>query len=192
MLMLILGLLIFYVPHSISIIAPHWRDRMKLHIGTVAWRSGYSIVSLIGFVLIVVGFGQSRLAPIVLYSAPPWLYHLTYLLMVPVFPMLLAAYLPGRIQATLKHPMLAAIKLWATAHLLVNGTLADVLLFGSFLIWAVVDRIALKSRARPPRPPGGASRMNDVLAVVIGLGLYALFILRLHSLLIGRSLWPLP
>jgi uncharacterized membrane protein len=106
-------------------------------------------------------------------------------LMVPVFPMLLAAYLPGRIQATLRHPLLVATKTWALAHLLATGRLADVVLFGAFLAWAVADRISLGRR--PPAavrtlPPG---RYNDWIAVLGGLGLYAAFLLGLHQRLIG-------
>jgi uncharacterized membrane protein len=123
-----------------------------------------------------------------LYTSPAWLQDVTWVLMLPVFPLLLAAYLPGRIQTAMKHPMLAAVKLWATAHLLVNGTLADVLLFGSFLIWAVAVRISVKRRvptAVPGAPPG---RYKDLLAVLLGLALYAAFIWRLHAMLIGVPL----
>jgi uncharacterized membrane protein len=110
------------------------------------------------------------------------------LLMLPVFVLLLAAYFPGRIRAAAKHPMLLATKLWATAHLLANGTLADVLLFGSFLAWAVADRISMKKRTQraiPGAPPGAA---NDAIAVVGGLALYALFAFWAHRVLIGMPL----
>jgi uncharacterized membrane protein len=110
--------------------------------------------------------------------------------MLPVFPLLFAAYLPGRIKTATKHPMLAAVKIWATAHLLVNGTLGDVLLFGSFLAWAVVVRISLKRRVVEPVPSAPPSRYNDLIAVLLGLLVYALFIYRLHALLIGVSLLP--
>ena len=128
---------------------------------------------------------MARHDPVVLYWTPTWLRHLALLLLVPVFPLLLAAYLPGRIQTTVKHPMLAAIKLWAVAHLLANGMLADVLLFGTFLVWAVVDRISLKRRAPRPVPGAQPSKMNDLIAVVGGLALYVAFILWLHLWLIG-------
>ena len=104
-----------------------------------------------------------------------------------VFPLFLAAYLPGRIQAATKHPMLAATKIWAFAHLLVNGTLADVLLFGSFLTWAVLDRISLKRREQRPIPWALPSRFNDAIAVGGGLALYAVFVLWLHAWLFGVS-----
>jgi uncharacterized membrane protein len=109
--------------------------------------------------------------------------------MLPVFPLLLAAYLPGRIKTAAKQPMLAAVKFWALAHLLANGLLADVLLFGGFLAWAVVDRISLKRRpassATPPGAPPG--RFNDVIAVLLGLALYAFFIAWAHLELFGVS-----
>lgn len=188
MLTLIVGLLLFFVPHSVSIVAPNWRSRVVLHMGELRWKGLYALVSGIGFALLIIGFGQARLAPIVLYVAPSWMRHVTFLLMLPVFPLLLAAYLPGRIQARLKHPMLAAVKLWATAHLLVNGTLADLLLFGSFLVWAIIDRVSLKRRPTQTIRRAPAWRYNDMLAVVLGLALYGLFIARLHALLIGRAL----
>jgi uncharacterized membrane protein len=109
------------------------------------------------------------------------------LLLVFVFPLLLATYLPGRIQATTRHPMLAATKLWAVAHLLANGTLADVVLFGSFLAWAVADRISMKHRVQRPVPGAPPSGLNDVIAVVGGLALYGAFVLWLHAWLIGVS-----
>ena len=99
----------------------------------------------------------------VLYKPPFWLRHLVTLLMLPVFPLLLAAYLPGRIKAAVKHPMLTATKAWALSHLLVNGMLADVLLFGGFLAWAVLDRISAGKRpaARRPRRPGFDPQRRD-------------------------------
>ena len=122
-----------------------------------------------------------------LYEPPPVLRHLTLLLMLPVFPLLIAAYMPGRIKVVTKHPMLVAVKLWAFAHLLANGTLADVLLFGGFLAWAVADRISLKrrpSRPVPGAPPGPA---NDLIAIVVGLVIYGVFVTWGHQWLIGVS-----
>jgi uncharacterized membrane protein len=193
MLLMIVGLLLFFGLHSLAIVAPYWRERMILFAGVGPWKGGTGVLSLIGFVLMLVGYAHAREMPSLLYVPPAWLRHITFLLMLPVFPLLFAAYLPGWIKAKAKHPMLAAVKLWATAHLLAIGTLPDVVLFGSFLAWAVVDRISLKRRvvATQPRttPP---SRYNDLIAVVLGLALYVLFLFRLHLLLIGVSPLALP
>jgi uncharacterized membrane protein len=148
MTLLILGLVIFLGIHSVAIVAPSWRDAQVVQRGAGAWKGIYSAVSLAGLVLIVVGYGMARQAPVVLYTPPTALRHVALLLMLPVFPLLFAAYLPGRIRAAAKHPMLAAVKFWALAHLLANGTLAAVLLFGAFLAWAVADRIAVGRRGR--------------------------------------------
>jgi uncharacterized membrane protein len=192
MLMLIAGLLLFFAPHSVAVVAPRWRDRMVMHLRERSWKGAYSLISAAGLILIVLGFAHARRSPVVLYVSPAWLHDLTWLLMLPVFPLLFATYLPGRIQTAAKHPMLAAVKLWATAHLLVNGTLADVLLFGSFLIWAVAVRISLKRRAPSPVRAMPHSRYNDLIAVLLGLVLYGLFIVRLHGWIIGVPLLGSP
>jgi uncharacterized membrane protein len=186
---LVLGLVLFFGIHSVAIVAPQWRDAIAQRLGEWTWKGIYSIVAILGFVLLVWGYGQARLDPVVVYVPPPELRWVTAILMVPVFPMLLAAYFPGRIKALLKHPMLVATKLWAVAHLLSNGMLPDVLLFGSFLFWAVADRISLARRA--PRPiPVVTSRFNDAIAIVLGMVLYFALLHGLHTLLIGRS--PMP
>ncbi len=192
MLMLIAGLILFFGPHSVAIIAPRWRDRMMMHLRAGAWKAAYSLISAAGLTLIVLGFAQARRSPVVLYVSPAWLHALTWLMMLPVFPLLFAAYLPGRIRTATRHPMLAATKIWATAHLLANGTLADLLLFGSFLVWAVADRISLKRRVAPPPPGAPPSRYNDAIALVLGGAVYALVIWRLHALIIGIPLLPSP
>lgn len=189
MTLLILGLVLFFGSHSISIFAPAWRDAQAARRGEKAWKGLYSLVSLIGFVLLVVGYGQARQAPVVLYVPPAAMRHLALLLMLPAFVLLLAAYLPGRIKAAVKHPMLAAVKLWATAHLLANGNLADVLLFGAFLAWAVADRISLNRRTPRPIPGAPARPANDAIAFVGGLLLYALFVAWGHRALIGVPLF---
>lgn len=186
MTLLVLGLVLFLGMHSVSILAPAWRDAQAAR-NEKAWKGVYTLVSLVGFALLVYGYGLARQSPVVVYAPPTWLRHLALLLLVPVFPVLLAAYLPGRIKTAVKHPMLVATKLWAVAHLLANGNLADVLLFGGFLAWAVADRISLKRRvvrAIPGAPPGPA---NDAIAVVGGLALYGLFVWRAHLWLIGVS-----
>jgi uncharacterized membrane protein len=184
---LIAGLLLFFGLHSISIVAPRWRDDMVQRLGEGAWKGLYSLLSAIGLTLLIVGFAHARAHASVLYVPPAALRYLTFLLMLPVFPLLLAAYLPGRIQSRAKHPMLAAIKLWSTAHLLAIGALPDVLLFGTFLVWAVLDRISVKRRPARPRHLPPPMRYGDLLAVVVGLGLYVLFVLKLHALIIGIS-----
>ena len=186
MTLLILGLALFLGIHSVSIVAPAWRDAQVARRGEAAWKGLYSLVSIAGFVLLIYGYGLARQSPVVLYAPPTALRHIALLLMLPSFPLLFAAYLPGRIKSAVRHPMLVAIKLWAVAHLLANGTLHDVVLFGGFLAWAVADRIAVKRRtvARAVRgaPP---SPLNDVIAVVGGLGVYAVFVLWAHLRLIG-------
>lgn len=182
---LLLGLVIFLGMHSVSIVAPAWRDDMSRRLGVLPWKALYALVSLLGFWLILRGYGAARLDPVVLYTPPTGLRHFTYLLMLPVFPLLVAAYLPGRIKAKIKHPMLTATKAWASAHLLANGMLADVLLFGGFLAWAVLDRISLKKRRSTLTPAAHSSARNDIIAVVGGLALYALFAMWGHARLIG-------
>jgi uncharacterized membrane protein len=184
---LIAGLILFFATHSVSIVNSSWRDRVAARIGEGPWKGIYSLVAIAGFVLIVWGYGLARQDPTILYIPPVWLRHVALLLLVFVFPLLLAAYLPGRIKTVTKHPMLVATKLWAFAHLLANGTLADVLLFGSFLAWAVADRISMKHREQRPIPGAPPSKWNDAVAVVVGLALYVAFVLRLHVWLFGVS-----
>jgi uncharacterized membrane protein len=187
---LAIGLVLFLGVHSISIVSRSWRDSMAARVGPGAWRAIYSVLSILGFYLIVRGYSIARHDPIVLYQAPHALRWVTALLMLPVFPLLIAAYAPGRIKATVKHPMLAATKLWAVSHLLVNGTLADVLLFGAFLVWAGVDRVSVGRRPEPARPMFGGrerarSKSADIVAVVVGLAIYALFLGWAHVRLFG-------
>jgi uncharacterized membrane protein len=185
MMYLLAGLVVFLGAHSTSIMAPAWRDAMLVRLGEQRWKATIGLVSIAGFVLLVWGYGQARLDPVVLYVPPTWLRHLALLLMVPVFPLLLAAYLPGRIKAAARHPMLAAVKLWALAHLLANGTAADLLLFGGLLAWAVVDRISVGRRPLPPVRSAPPSRFNDVIVVLAGLVLYGVFVGWAHLWLIG-------
>lgn len=182
---LILGLIIFLGAHSISIFAYDWRNRMKNRLGELPWKALYSVVSLLGFVLIVYGYAAARTTPHVIYTPPTGLRHLSALLMLFAFPIFLATYFPGKIQRTLKHPMLVATKIWALAHLLVNGTLADILLFGSFLVWAVADRISLKRRQQSPMITAPASKFNDLIAIIGGLILYVVFVIWAHKFLFG-------
>ena len=183
--LLLIGLGLFIAVHSIAIVNAAWRDRMAARLGEGPWKVAYALIAIVGFVLIVWGYGLARAEPILLYTPPLWLRYLAVIALIPVFPLLFATYLPGRIQTATRHPMLVAVKLWAVAHLLANGTLADVFLFGSLLAWAVVDRISLKHRTTPFVPRLPASSLNDVIAVVGGLALYAAFIFGVHAWLIG-------
>lgn len=185
---LMIGLVLFLGIHSLSIIALPARDAVAASLGKWPFKALYGVFALIGLVLIVQGYGQARLDPTVLYVTPAWTRHITMLLMLPAFPALLAAYLPGRISRTLGHPMLVAVKAWALAHLLVNGTLADVVLFGGFLAWAVADRISMKRRPARPNPRAPEGPFNDVIAVVGGLGLYLAFVFWLHAKWIGVAI----
>ncbi|HWH83414.1 MAG TPA: NnrU family protein [Burkholderiaceae bacterium] len=187
MALFLVGLVIFLGVHSVAIVAPGWRDaQVARHPG--AWKGVYSLVSIASFALMIYGYGLARQAPLALWTPPAAMRHIALLLMLPVFPLLFAAYLPGRIQRAAKHPMLLAVKIWATAHLLANGTLVDVILFGAFLAWAVLDRIAVTRRAVPRAVPGApASAANDAIAVIAGLVLYALFVVWVHRRLIGVS-----
>ena len=187
MTLLVLGLLVFLGTHSVSLFAPAARDRWAAALGEAAWRGLYSLLSLAGFAMLVYGYGLARQAPVVLYVPPGWLRPAAWVLMLPVFPLLFAAQLPGRIQRAVKHPMITAVKAWALAHLLANGMLADALLFGSFLAWAVADRISLKRRVPRPLRTAPPSRWNDLVAVAGGLVVYAVVVAWLHRLLIGVS-----
>jgi len=185
---LLFGLLLFLGTHSISIVAPAARDRWAASLGKNAWRGLYSLASLAGFVLLVRGYGLARHSPVPLYVPPAWMRPVTMLLMLPVFPLLLASSLPGRIRTAVGHPMLAAVMLWALAHLLSNGMLADVLLFGGLLLWAVADRLSFRRRVARPMQMAPPSRWNDLIAVVAGLVLYVAVLLWLHVWITGVSL----
>lgn len=184
MFILIIGLILFFTLHSLVIFAPRWREKKRQQWGRAAWRWIYSLGSLAGIALIGWGYAQARITPIVIYLPPAWSKHATDLLMLAVFPMIYAAFLPCRIRTWLRYPDLVAIKLWAAAHLLANGMLADVLLFGSFMAWAVVNRISLKHRVRI-LPSGAPSPFNDLVAIIAGLVTYLIIAFYLHLKVIG-------
>ena len=186
---LVLGLILFMGMHSVSIVAPAWRDRTATRMGN-GWRGLYSLLSIAGFALIVWGYGTARRDPLVLYRLPFASHYAAAALMLPVFPLLLAAYFPGRIKAGLQHPMLIAVVLWSLAHLLVRGTLAGVLLFGAFLFWALADRLSFNRRTPRPIATAPPGRWNDAIAIVAGLVLYWVFVHWLHLRWIGVA--PLP
>ncbi len=187
MTLLIAGLVLFLAAHSVRIVANDWRAARVASLGVRLWRGLYSVVSISGIVLIVVGYGAARGQPVVLYDPPTWTRHVAALLMVPAFILLAAAYVPGtRIKRAIGHPMVAGVKTWAFAHLLANGTLADVVLFGAFLAWAVVDYISARRRDRAAGVVyviGPVAR--DITAVVLGLVAWAVFAFWLHGVLIG-------
>ena len=187
MTLLIIGLVLFLGLHSVSIVAPAWRDAQVAARGEAAWKGIYSVASVVGLGLLVYGYGVARQSPVVLYTPPAALRHVALLLMLPVFPLLLASSLPGRIKTAAKHPMLLGVKFWALAHLLANGNLADVLLFGGFLAWAVADRISFKRRIARAIPGAKPGPWNDLIAVVGGLAIYAATLFGLHRWLIGVS-----
>ncbi|MBE0474724.1 NnrU family protein [Rhodoferax sp.] len=187
MLYLVLGLLLFLGTHSVRIVADDWRTRSRIRLGAWRWRGLYTLLSLLGFALIVWGFGLARQSPWLLWSPPSALRHLAMLLTLLSFVLLAAAYVPGnRIKARLHHPMMAAVKLWALAHLLTNGTLAHVLLFGTFLLWSVFAFLAARKRdARADTPYSQGSTGATGVTVALGVALWIAFTLWLHGLLVG-------
>ncbi|MBM4218881.1 MAG: NnrU family protein [Gammaproteobacteria bacterium] len=187
-----LGLAVFFGVHSISLLALDWRDRAAAAMGLGAWRIVYSLISLAGFYLLVAGYAPARATTGLLYVTPPSFRYLAAVLMLPVITLVLASVLRGRIAARARHPLLLAAILWAVAHLLTHGSVAGVLLFGSFLVWSVATWVSLERR--PARPPMGfrASAADDALAVAGGLALYALMVLWLHARLFGVAPLSLP
>ena len=182
---LILGLVVFFGGHSISLLALSWRDRMAERLGARIWQAAYSILAALGIYLLVSGYGAARPVAAVLYAPPPWLHYVAAALMLPAFTLALASVLTGRIRMRVGHPLLVATMLWAVAHLLTNGSAADVLLFGAFLAWAVTVRVSLARRPARRMLALPASMANDVIAVAGGLALYAAFIFELHARWIG-------
>ena len=195
MTLLILGLILFLAPHSVRIVADDWRSAQVARIGLPAWKGLYSVVSIVGLALIVWGYGMARTAPIEVWNPPVFTRHLASLFTLAAFVLLVAAYVPrNRIKAAIGHPMVAGVKLWAFAHLLANGTVADLLLFGSFLVWAIFDFRAARRRDRAAAAGatrGGASAgaspslAADVVVVLVGIGAWALFAFQLHGGLFG-------
>ena len=189
----ILGLVIFLGPH----VFVSMRDERALLIsklGQGPYRGLFSLVSIIGIVLICYGFASYRAASVIpVWYPPPWTRQIVVVLMWPASIMVTAAYIPGNIKRVLKHPMLAGVKTWAFAHLCANGDLGGIILFGSILAWAVYDRITLKRRSDPGAPPipmGGAK--NDVIAVIVGTIVYLALGLVFHPLVIGLPAFGTP
>lgn len=187
MTLLILGLILFLGVHSTRIVAEGWRSAQVAKLGPNGWKGVYSVASILGFVLIVYGFGLARQAPTFLWTVPTGLKHVASLLTLVAFVFLAAAYVPRNgIKARLHHPMILGVKTWALAHLVSNNTLADLLLFGSFLIWALIDFVLLRRREADDggtRPAAGVAR--DLQVLFAGVAGWAAFAFWLHGPLIG-------
>lgn len=193
MIPLLIGLLLFIGIHLLPT-RPELRRGLVTRYGEGVYKAAYSVVALAGLTLIVVGYQKAQMMPgknPILWNPPASGRHITMLLMLPVFPLLIAAYLPGRIAAAVRHPMLTAVKLWALGHLLVRGDAASLLLFAGLLAWAVYDRISLKAREQAGlvAVKSGPLR-NDAIAIVVGLALYAVMLKWGHQALIGVRLLP--
>ncbi len=187
MTLLILGLVIFLGVHSVRIFAEGWRTQMRARLGDNGWKGAYTLLSIAGFAMLIYGFGQARQAPVLLWPAMGWTRHLAALLILLAFVLLTAAYVPGNgIKAKVHHPMILGVKVWALAHLVSNNTLADLLLFGGFLLWSVFDFRAARARDRAAGtvyPPG--SLVPTLVTVAVGVVAYAAFAFWGHWALIG-------
>ena len=187
MTLLILGLVIFLGVHSTRIVAEPWRRQTIARMGEGAWKGAYTLLSLAGFALIVYGYGQARMTPVVLWASPTWTRHLDALLMLASLILLVATYVPRNgIKARLHHPMVLSVKIWALAHLLANNTLADLLLFGSFLVWAVLSFRAARGRDRAAGTvyPAG-TLLWTVLTAMVGLLAWVVVSVWAHGWLFG-------
>ena len=184
---LILGLVIFLAAHSVRMLADNWRTRTLARLGEGRYKGAFSIVSILGFGLIIYGFGLARQQPLQLWAMPFAMKHVASLLMLLSFVLLAAAYVPrNHLKARLHHPMVLSVKTWALAHLLANGNLAHVVLFGAFLAWAVWNFVAARRRDRANAvvyPPGSAQ--GTAITLVAGVGAWLLFAFWLHGWLIG-------
>ena len=184
---LILGLVLFLGVHSTRIFADGWRTAMIGRLGASKWKGLYTLLSLVGFGLLVWGFGLARQQPVALWSPPFFMRHVAWLLTLIAFILLAATYVPrNAIKARLHHPMVLAVMFWAAAHLLANGNRAHSVLFGSFLLWAVLSFFAARERDRAVRtlyPAGTAS--GTAMTVVVGVAAWAAFAFWAHGLLIG-------
>ena len=187
MTLLIIGLVIFLGIHSVRIVAEGWRAAQIARVGPNAWKLGYSVLSALGLALVIWGFGLARQAPIVLWHPPTGMRHAAALLTLIAFIFVAAAYVPrNHLKARFHHPMVLGVKAWAAGHLLANGTVADVLLFGSFLAWAVVAFIAARKRDRRAGTTyASGTATGTLITVVAGTVAWAAFAFWLHGVLIG-------
>ena len=187
MIYLVLGLLLFLGVHSLRICADGWRTRTIARVGPNPWKGIYALLSIAGFVLLAWGYGQARYESAVLYNPPQFTRHIAGLLMLISLVLVAAAYVPrNHLKAALGHPMFAGIKVWALAHLISNGRLADVLLFGAFLVWAMAGFMVSRRRDRAAgiMYPAG-DELRTVVTVIIGVGAWAMLVSGLHLWLIG-------
>lgn len=188
MLLLVLGLALFLGVHSTRIVAEGWRTSMIQRVGEKPWKGLYAIASIAGFALIVWGYGLARQDPVVLWPQPPVaMRHIAALLTLVALVLFVAAYVPrNHFKARLRHPQILGVKAWAFAHLIANNTLADVLLFGGFLLWAVLDFRAARKRDRSgaTAPPAG-TMTGTIVTVVIGAVAWGAFAFWLHARWIG-------
>ena len=186
LIVMIAGLVLFLGTHTLTTMRD-LRTRLIASMGEGGYKAGYALASLAGLVLIVWGFAHYRATGwIDVWSPPKTLKHINVALMLPAFILVVASYIRGRIYTTVKHPMLTGVKLWAFGHLLANGDLGGIILFGSFLAWAVFDRISLKRRTdagAPPIPIGGIT--NDLIAVAVGVVAYLALAFAFHPVVIG-------
>jgi uncharacterized membrane protein len=187
MTLLLLGLILFLGVHSTRIVADPWRTAMLARLGEGGWKGAYALASAAGLTLIVIGYGQARLAPVDLWMPPLWTRHAASALVLPAFILLTAAYVPGNsIKARLGHPMVLGTKVWALAHLLANGRLSDVFLFGGFLLWSVLAFRSARARDRAAGVVRPAGRMAPtVITMVVGVLAWAAFAMFLHLPLMG-------
>ena len=187
MLVLIIGLVVFLGLHSTRIFAEDWRAARIASLGERKWKLLYSIASAVGLVLIVWGYGMARTTPVLLWNPPLWTRHLAAALVLVAFVMIVAAYVPrNHLKAAFGHPMYAGVKTWAFAHLIANGMLADLLLFGGFLLWSVLGFRSARRRDRKQQVtyPAGTPR-GTIVTVVVGIIAWAVFAFYLHGPLIG-------
>jgi uncharacterized membrane protein len=190
MLVMVIGLILFLAIHLVPTNV-ELKNGLIARFGNTGYKAVFGVFALVGLALIVLGFYKLQLHPgknPILWDPPTWTRHLALALMLPAMIALVATYIPSHIHVMLKHPMLVAIKIWALAHLLANGDLASLILFGSFLAFAVYDRISVKRRGDlGPIGKGSGPWINDGVVVVVGVALYALIVLYLHQLVIGVS-----
>ena len=204
---LIIGLILFLGAHSIRMVADDWRTQAIASWGEKPFKGVYSLLALVGFYAMVTGYAEARLQTVALWTPPIATRHVSVLLMLFASVLMAAAYVPrNHLKMRMGHPMVLSVKVWALAHLLANGNLADVVLFGSFMVWSVFNFKAARARDRAAAPEAlrlqadGAENTNAVpgdqpianttatlLTVLIGVALWALFVFYLHVQLVGVS-----